>query len=253
MVIRSRRSAVEAIVLIGAIMGWVAFTQTTSFRVKTVLAEGMYPKSSGDRPDTGQRLRLLAGMSWPKSRDTSDMVAELAGLGEPAVPALAEAFQAGPEGHPNNVLAGEALVKIGSSSAVDALVAIIRQADNGTYSRLRAVDRLGHLGARAKAAVPALVEVMQEPGGFLRFAAIKALALIDPDLALERGLPIVRDMLANEANVTDRWWAQLALFYIGPRTEETRCMIERELAAGPYVRPFAEWAGTHGPGEYYGR
>jgi hypothetical protein len=248
MTIRGKRNLVEAGVLLAVLATWAVFTHTTTFRIKTVLAEAAYPKSQHNNPDMSTRLRLLAGMSWPNSRNHADMAMELAGMGESAVPTLAEAFRQGPNASASECLAGSSLRRIGAP-AVAPVVAMLQAPDNGTESRMRAATLLRNLGPAAKSAAPQVLQVVNEPSGYIRFAALQALATIDPPTALARGLPIVREELSHPKSDTERWWAKYALFEIGAVTPESRALIEQELAKGQYAPAFAKWVRTHKPGE----
>jgi len=115
---------------------------------------------------------------------------------------------------------------------------------------LRNITAVYNVDIKATAATPALLKLMQDPDPTMQYAAVHALVIIDPSLAVEHGLPIVRKGPPHKDDL-ERWYWFNALFLIGPANEETRELMEKELAQHQYVERYAQWARTHKVGEEY--
>ena len=243
MTIRSKRSVLDGFLLSAAVLGWVLYLHATRLRADAVCAEETYPRSPTIRPGLRARLQLLAGLALPNTWIISQMIEELADLAELAVPVLAESLRTAPPGHPSSYLACCALESLGPPAA-DAVTAIVANPDNNTSNRLQAATVLRNMGLQAVSAAPGILQILRVPDGCVRFAAIQALACIDRRLALEHGLPLIREQLQRDDCPESRYWAVQALLAIGPANEEARALIEQQREQGPHLQTFANWART---------
>lgn len=69
----------------------------------------------------------------------------------------------------------------GGPGAVGVLTEILRNTDHPMDLRIQATVLLGELGPRGKAAIPALLEELDQPDPYLRSVAIRALSEVAPD------------------------------------------------------------------------
>jgi len=225
-----KKFAITLVVLLALVSGWVLYARTSQFRIKTVLIEALYPVSSSVKPDPWTRLRLLAGMSSANTRKTSAMAQELVELGEPVLPLLAEAANAGPANSNRSNVAWLALRTMASTSpeARKTITAILLDKGIDSDIRVQAAYVLFYVRPPESSGVAALLTVMQEPSGVPRFEALGVLAHIDPQLAAQRGIAIVRNAPPRGDGEWSHWLN--ALSAIAPSSDEARSLMEEELA-----------------------
>ncbi len=142
--------------------------------------------------------RLTAALDQPdlvSQRPKIVMALGIIGLPEatPAVSAL-QSLAAGPD-RSLALDAIEALVKTDLNAAVLSVPRLIAwsQASDLVEDRLRALERLGDLGALGMAAIPALLKLADEPEVRIAAGAIAAITRIDPDRGASLKQVIVGD------------------------------------------------------------
>ncbi|MCY2928553.1 MAG: hypothetical protein NTV86_03490 [Planctomycetota bacterium] len=244
----TRRNVVELAVLAVAAAGWLAWANTTECQVQTLLVQARFCKGALPGPGLADRARMLAGLRWPERKGSLQIEENLAALGAPAVPTLMKALGEGVVGQ--EAWASHALARIGAP-AVEPVGALLADPNNNFVKRLEATQILGRIGPNARAAAPLLTRVVRQDTTFLRFAAAKALASVDPPAAEKVALPIILEQLAHEGDVGLRIWAEYALFEIGPVNEPVREVIQARLARGAFSWTYARWAQTHRTGQAY--
>lgn len=131
------------------------------------------------------------------------------------------------------------------AGAVPGLLAIVRDREAPWFSRRQAATTLGRIGEPARAAIPALIELLDEPAAVPEEAAriwsLKALALFGPlaEEATPRLIEILRDDCATDHA---RLGALEALGRIGPSRAEVLPAIIATLEGGAPRNEVRGWS-----------
>lgn len=131
------------------------------------------------------------------------------------------------------------------ASAIPGLLAIVRDREAPWFSRRQAAVTLGRIGEPARAAIPVLVELLDEPAGVPEEAAriwsLKALALFGPlaEESTPRLIEILRDDCATDHA---RLGALEALGRIGPSRAEVLPAIIATLEGRDPQRDERGWS-----------
>src|SRR5262249_10364390 len=132
----------------------------------------------------------------PVRREAADALGAFGPAARPALPALTERLQ--DQDGEVSLAAAEAIASVdvmASAATVQAYTQLVKR--GGPSVRRTAIRHLQSLGAKARDAVPALVEARTGPDREVREAAARALKAIDPEAA-ERG-----EVLALRADLKD--------------------------------------------------
>jgi len=135
----------------------------------------------------------MAG-TLPVRYDCAMALAEMGDDGRVALTRLRELMNGDSEALVR-VAAAYAIAKLddASSDALDHLVESIEDRENGWRVPEAAVKALGKLRPKAKAALSALTGALEHPETMVRMQAIEAIAVIAPESAERRLLPMLRD------------------------------------------------------------
>jgi HEAT repeat protein len=119
---------------------------------------------------------LLKLLDRPRGENVSEVLNVLAGLGEPAVPGLVKALNF-KEAQPK---AAAMLARIGpaAKAATPALIEVVQTGD--PIARHEALLALGAIGPAAKAVVPTAIKALQDSDPNVRYSACYALGKIGP-------------------------------------------------------------------------
>jgi HEAT repeat protein len=98
---------------------------------------------------------------------------------------------------------------------IPTLIQELKEADEPT--RIAAAESLGHLGADAKSALPALVLALRDEGESLRQSAIRAIIAIGPDVRSMNDLSVS----LKDSDNTVRAMSATALGQLGPVARQT--------------------------------
>jgi hypothetical protein len=105
-------------------------------------------------------------------------------IGEPALPTLADAYKRGG----SFGAAGQALKDLGAKAKAAVPTVVEGLESKQAPSRWEATSVLAHIGPEAKAAVPALLKAAKDKDGLVREGAAFALYRIDPEGARQAGI-----------------------------------------------------------------
>ena len=116
-----RRRDIVAIILIAAfVSGWWLYTHTDSFRARKLITELSYLRSDPRSPTGTDRVIFVASLATPRSRTLDEVIAELATMGDAAVPFLIEELRSNRDlrwGARSNVCSARDWFTIGSWAA----------------------------------------------------------------------------------------------------------------------------------------
>lgn len=115
--------------------------------------------------------------------------------------------------------AAEALLTVSphTDEGIAALLALVTQ--GGQFAKGAAIEKLGSLGTKAAAAVPALAAIAREAASIHRYDAVKALSRIDPqhEAILPALIGLLNDRRARPVDTDDEGEIIATLGLMGPR------------------------------------
>jgi HEAT repeat protein len=136
---------------------------------------------------------------------TAALVAELGPLAEPAMPRLIAGL------HDSNTeiraAAARALGRLGNPAAIPELIKVLPDKESSVCES--ALAALGKFQSAAYAARPAIVRLLDDSYGFVRFGAVAALQEITPRDQVDAVLPVIRKMVEDESPYVSRRAAQV--------------------------------------------